>query len=317
MEYFFIVGAPRSGTTLLQQALNRHSRVAIPPETAFFTFMGLSARNQRRHLIRLTGDLGVPLHLPKGGVRTIESARRLYSELAGLYVNRLGRGAEVTHFGEKSPEHQRRLGRIGRVFPGSKVVLIYRDGRDVALSLTKLPWMSEDLYVNFALWLHYYRRQKRAETAGGLPLQLHCVKYERLVADPERELRPVLSFLELPYEPAVAEGSNNREGVPAWEHAWKGRSLEKITAGRAGVWRNELSADQVSLLERWGRKELQALGYELATDGKRRLPWLFFPTVYTKSFLWLTRRPMYGDAKEPFQEHSKATPRLSADLRDC
>ena len=298
MEYFFIVGAPRSGTTMLQQALNRHSQIAIPPETAFFTLLGLSPAGQRRHLTRLATDLGIPLGLPDRGVRGDAVARRFYDEMARLYVGRLGRGG-VTHFGEKSPEHQRRLRFIHRLFPGAKVVLIYRDGRDVALSLTKLPWMSPDLYVNFALWLRYYRHQRRAEREALVPL--HCVQYERLVAHPEQELRKVLGFLGLAYEPAVAEGSHNREGVPQWEYGWKGGALEKISTQRVGVWRSELSADQVSRLERWGGPALRSLGYELLTDGKARLPWTFLPKVYAKALLWLVRRPDYADAKAPYR----------------
>src|SRR5947209_17565880 len=132
MEYFFVVGAPRSGATMLQQALNRHPRVATPPETAFLTLLGLSPARQRRHVERIATDLGIPLRVPERGVRGPEQARALYGEMARLYAGRLGR-AGVTHFGEKSPEHQRRLGLLRRVFPGARVVLIYRDGRDVAL----------------------------------------------------------------------------------------------------------------------------------------------------------------------------------------
>src|SRR5947209_11349722 len=117
MEYFFVVGAPRSGTTMLQQALNRHSRIAIPPETAFLTFLGLSPARQRRHVDRIATDLGIPLCVPERGVNGPEQARAFYGEMARLYVGRLGL-AGVTHFGEKSPEHQRRLGRLRRVFPG-------------------------------------------------------------------------------------------------------------------------------------------------------------------------------------------------------
>ena len=296
MQYFFIVGAPRSGTTMLQQALNRHSQIAIPPETAFFTFVGSSPTAQRRHLDRLATDLGVPLRLPERGVRNPDKARQFYDEMARLYVQRLGR--TVTHFGEKSPEHQRRLRLIHRLFPAAKVVLIYRDGRDVALSLAKLPWMSPDLYVNFALWLRYYRHQQQAQRDS--LLRLHCLQYERLVADPQRELRRVLAFLGLPCEPTVAEGSDNREGVPDWELAWKGRALEKINTGRVGLWRSELSAEQISRLERWGGPALRALGYELVTGGQGRLPWTFYPCLYARALLWLVRRPLYGEAKAPF-----------------
>jgi hypothetical protein len=51
-QYFFVVGAPRSGTTMLQQALNRHSQIAIPPETAFFTLLRRGRAGQRQHWAR-------------------------------------------------------------------------------------------------------------------------------------------------------------------------------------------------------------------------------------------------------------------------
>ena len=58
MKKLFIVGCPRSGTTLLQQALNRHSQIVIPPETKyFFSFLGHTRRCQHRHIDRLNADL--------------------------------------------------------------------------------------------------------------------------------------------------------------------------------------------------------------------------------------------------------------------
>jgi hypothetical protein len=295
-DYFFVVGAPRSGTTVLQQALNRHSRIALPPETAFFTFLGLGRRAQRRHLNRINSDLDIDLPYPSHRVGTDAGARALFEELARRYLERVGRPG-VTHFGEKSPEHLRRLGRIRALFPEAKIVLIYRDGRDVALSLTRLPWMSRDLYVNFALWLHYCRIQRREVQQGAA--ELCCVCYERLAADPEAELRRVLAFLGLPYEPAVAQGCGNREGVPEWELGWKAQALEPITAQRIGRWRAELTTEQVAVLERWGGAALRELGYELASDGRGRLPLLFFPRLWMRSLWWLLRRPGYGAAERP------------------
>jgi hypothetical protein len=112
-------------------------------------------------------------------------------------------------------------------------LVIYRDGRDVASSLTKVPWMSPDLYVNFVVWLYYYRVVRRA-MFGGMP-NAHLLRYEDVVSAPEREFRQVLEFLDLPYERAVVEGYGNREGIPERELAWKARALERITTQRIGV----------------------------------------------------------------------------------
>ena len=269
MKKFFIVGCPRSGTTMVQQALNRHSQVVIPPETKFFfSFYGHSRVRQLRHVARLDADLGVSLPRPARRVSSPEEGRAFYEEMARQYVERLGR-VRVTCFGEKTPEHSGHLGRVRELFPTAKVVVLYRDGRDVALSLTKVPWMSPDLYVNFLVWL-YYDRVLRGARAAGCP-GLHFARYEDVVADPARELGAILEFLDLRYEAAVAEGWGNRDGIPRREYAWKARALEKITQERVGLFRRELSAEQVGALERLGGPALTSHGYELLTDG--RAPW--------------------------------------------
>src|SRR5580698_9289911 len=87
---FFILGCPRSGTTMVQQALNRHSAIAIPPETKFFfSFLGHSRHDQRRHIDRINGDLNIHLELPGSGVRSDDAGRAFYEEMASQYVERL------------------------------------------------------------------------------------------------------------------------------------------------------------------------------------------------------------------------------------
>src|SRR5439155_26419002 len=246
--------------------------------------------------------------LPAGRLYQPVRARVFYEEMARLYLERI-RKPNVTHFGDKTPEHLARLHRISLLFPNAKVILIFRDGRDVALSLLRLPWTSRDLYVNFALWLYCVRLQRAARGAGELPLL--CVRYEDLVAAPDAEFRKILAFLDLPYEPQVAEGRGNTEGVPGWEYAWKGRAIEKINGGRIGLWQQQLSQEQLGILERWGGSALRELGYRLATDGKHALPWVFRLRVAWKSFLWLARRPRYAQHKSLWL---KGHPRLNGFL---
>jgi hypothetical protein len=129
--------------------------------------------------------------------------------------------------------------------------------------------MSPDVYVNFVVWLFYYRIVRQAKNTG-LP-NTHFLRYEDVVSAPEREFRKVFEFLELPYEPAVAEGYGNREGIPDRELAWKARALRKITTERIGVFLRELSTAEIEILERLGARALPSLGYQLTTDGKKPL----------------------------------------------
>lgn len=297
LHLLFVLGCPRSGTTMLQQALNRHSRIVIPPETKlFFSFLGHCRKCQNRHIERLNRDLGIQLPKPKVAVTSLSDARRFYLDMANLYLERVKRPS-VSYFGEKTPEHTGFAFTIRRHFPKAKFLLIYRDGRDVALSLTKVPWMHPSLYANFLVWLYYYHQQKKLSQER--TLDLHTVRYEDLVNDPEKELKRITKFLQLPFERALSEGFGNRDGVPEREYPWKAQSLERITAARVGVWRNELLPIQVGILERLGGGALKALGYELQTDSKVRLPLLLFPRLIWDCSRFALRLP-FGSVSNQF-----------------
>jgi len=270
MQKFFIVGCPRSGTTVLQQALNRHSQVVIPPETKFFYyFYGKPRSRQVAHLQRINRDLGIQLPAPNTPLRHRREARLFYERMAITYLERLGRNG-VAYFGDKTPEHTGQLHRIREVFPEAKVLFLYRDGRDVALSLSRMPWIDCDVYVGFVIWLYYYRILRRQRENPWFDMLF--VRYEDLVSDPAGELRRVLEFLELDYEPQVAEGYGNREGIPERELLWKARALERISTDRVGLWRRELPPLVVKRLERLGAGALEDLGYRLSGYGNGRLP---------------------------------------------
>jgi hypothetical protein len=298
MEKFFIVGCPRSGTTMLQQALNRHSQVVIPPETKFFfSFFGHCRKCQLRHLERLNEDLDIRIPAPPGPVCSVADGRAFYELMARLYVERLEKRGVVC-FGEKTPEHTGHLHRIRQLFPTAKILVLYRDGRDVAVSLSKMPWMSPDLYVNFLVWHYFYRIVSNAQNKSNP--NIYFARYEDIVAAPEEELGKILHFLGLRYEAAVALGYGNAEGVPVREYAWKSRALQKITTERVGVFRRELSPGQIEILERMGRRSLESLGYQLVTDGKRPLSVGFLLHLSGRIWKFINRLPLHAIANELF-----------------
>lgn len=274
MKKFFLVGCPRSGTTMLQQALNRHSHIAIPAETKlFFAFFGHSRSQQLRHLARLNADLNIQLPPPENRIATLADGRAFYERMAQEYVARLPNKA-ILSFGEKTPEHTGHLPRIQEMFPEAKFLVLYRDGRDVAASLARMPWMTKNVYAAFTVWLYYHHVVQRMKASR--MTNLYFVRYEDLVANPRRELFGILRFLELPEESIVAEGWGGGEGIPLREYAWKQRALEKINDDRVGAFRRELNAEQIAILERIGKYALTSLGYPLITNGEQALPPTFF-----------------------------------------
>jgi hypothetical protein len=283
---------------MVQQALNRHSQVAIPPETKFFfSFFGHSLKHQVQHLERLNADLNIQVPLPKKRIASVGDGRAFYEMMAEHYLQRLDKKT-VRSFGEKTPEHTGHLPRIRQLFPSAKILVLYRDGRDVASSLSRMPWMSSDVYVNFLVWLYFNWVVRR--TAAPALGQIYYARYEDIVTAPARELGKILHFLDLPYEPAVAEGWGNREGIPQREYPWKERALQPITSERVGVFRRELSTAQIEVLERLGRHALPSLGYPLLTNGRRPLSLGFLLGVSRSLARFVYRLPWQSMMKEGF-----------------
>jgi hypothetical protein len=240
----------------------------------------------------LNADLGIRLDLPSGGVRTDAQAREFYDSMAEQYV-KARRKAHVTLFGEKTPEHTSHIDQIQNLFPDSKIIVLYRDGRDVALSLRKTPWAAAGIYANFMIWLYYQNILLRIlACADHAENNLRFIRYEDVVERPETIFREVLTFLELPYESSVASGCGNREGIPLREHAWKSTALQQITAERVGAFRRELTEDEIAVLEGLGRDTLTAFGYPLLTAAARPVsPSVFLRMSYELAG-FLTKMPL-------------------------
>ncbi len=267
MRKLFIIGCPRSGTTLLQQVLTRHPEVVIPPETAFFNkLLSRWPGRYRRQLAQINSDLEISLtHARRPG--TARETVALYNEMATAYATRTGR-PDALWFGEKTPNHLRHARTIASLFTDARFVLIYRDGRDVAISLSGVPWAPAHPVVNFGIWLQAIRRQN--DLLDRPPVPMLPIRYEDLVESPEVEVRRIVEFLELEFRGELLVPGDGPQGIPDWERDWKGYAHEPIRRDRVGIWKSELTSDQLERIERWGGEALSRLGYEVSTPDIRR-----------------------------------------------
>ncbi len=143
--YLFVVGCPRSGTTLLQRVLDAHPDLSVVNEAQFvprvLTHHGLDGdapltqsmvaevRSYRR-FARL--DLG------ENTVARAASASATYSQFVARLYDAVASRQGTPFAGEKTPDYVRFLTLLDRLFPWARFVHLVRDGRDVALSL--LEW---------------------------------------------------------------------------------------------------------------------------------------------------------------------------------
>lgn len=209
----FLVGCGRSGTTLLRLMLNAHPEVAIPQESHFiYKIARLSA--QGRWPASVTTDAGWA-HL----VETLTATPYLGAwEFDRAPVReRLGALAERTHaaafralfeeylhqrggtwWGDKTPQHVQYALLLNRLFPGSKVVHVVRDGRDVALSLMSRKWGPRRMEIAGYYWAWLVLSGIVAGAVLG-PERYREVQFEDLVTQPEVALRDLCGWLGLPF----------------------------------------------------------------------------------------------------------------------
>lgn len=223
--------------------------------------MGHSLKAQKTHMTRINRDLGLAFPLPHKRLSDPREVRETFLEIMAAYCKL--REKSVMWVGEKTPAHSGYVHEIARLFPEAKYLWIFRDGRDVALSMSKVPWLSVDIGVNFLIWLFYYRYQLIAKRLG---IKILFVRYESLVNDPFCEMRRICDFLDVDFEPETAAGSGNLDGVLPWENSWKWLAGCPITNSRIGTWRRCLGREDIEFLEWLGGTALAEMGYDVVSS---------------------------------------------------
>lgn len=281
----FVVGHWRSGTTLLSVMLDRHSAIAVTPETHFAEQMAP----------RFSPSWPTPEERPEAGPSVFIERLLTQTRLADLQlepasvIDRLGRRPltpgnvfdsilrcyAASHdkplVAEKTPGHLHHIPRLLEWFPDARFVWVVRDGRDAVLSLRRLPWVSLPLWDLCLRWRRNMSELRRFERI--YPHRIHRVRYESLLEQPDREVARLCGFLDVPYEPLEPEAESNGQAsrvVPQWEAGWKGRATAALDRSRIEAWRNEAGEREIRLMEYLMGNQLEALGYRLTTAGTRR-----------------------------------------------
>jgi hypothetical protein len=285
----FIVGAPRSGTSLLRLMLDSHSQLAIPPETGFVPhcadLRGRGRKLRSRFVELITNfpvdtpawaEFGVSTadleaNLGSWNFRVADGLRAFYR----LYAARF----DKPRFGDKTPRHALRMPTIAQLLPEAHFIHIIRDGRDVAQSWRQM-WFAPGTDVasvarEWRTWV-----EKTRSDAGRVGAYLE-VRYERLVTEPQAVLRDIAAFIDLPFEEAMLayyersaerleehHARYRRDGSLVLSHEQRLAMMPNLTkppdSGRIGAWRSTMTTDELVDFEREAGALLTGLGYSAA-----------------------------------------------------
>jgi hypothetical protein len=239
----FIIGVPRSGTTLLRVLLDSHSEIAALPETPWL----LGAYGPEPSL---RGVLEGLIEGPYGVVRNIAGVQPGHVFAAGgsfleTLFEPLLKARHKRLLAFKTPADIRHLDLLLKLVPDAFYIHITRDGRDVALSqLAKKGRFFDDLReyrrLGFAnlmrRWAEWEQRIRTLLYQGSVRV-VH-VKYEDLIDDPARELRRITEFLGVPFEAGMVDYASSHHDYPRWEAGSTDVAKhEGVSGASAGRWR--------------------------------------------------------------------------------
>jgi tetratricopeptide (TPR) repeat protein len=217
----FIVGMPRSGTTLVEQICASHSAVHGAGE------LQLVAGAWHR-LSKLNAQSQTPADWDPGTARL--EAQRLNDTMRRL-------GGEAERVVDKSPFNLLRLGLISALLPNARVIWCRRDPRDLVVSNHSTYFAEGNLSsTDLGDCAHEVLQMDRMGRlwSDALPVRILEVRYEDLVADLEGGSRRIIDFLGLGWEPGVLEYYKTRRTIDT-PSGWQVR--QPIYASSVGRWR--------------------------------------------------------------------------------
>lgn len=287
----FLVGQGRSGTTLFQQMLDAHPELSMIRETFFMPRLIEDWRLLYRdgHL-----DTDAIVEATRGrldelGLEPGEAKRRMdalveptpASVIRAICTGPAEREGKSA-WGDKTPRYVMHIPTLARTFPDARFVHLTRDGRDVWLSYRDQGFGPTDLRTAAYEWNRRVGTGRKAGRRLGSE-RYREVRYEDLIEDPERVLRSVCSFIDLPFDDAMLRHHEVADSKlpPVEENPHHRRAREPVMRSPRD-WRATLTDSQIRDYEATAGALLEDLGYE------RRFPGVM-PIAWGKA--WLVTRP--------------------------
>jgi hypothetical protein len=220
----FVIGMPRSGTTLVEHILASHAQI--------------HGAGELTDIQRMVADLPNALHATMAYPECLARVDTgVVRDLGERYVQRLrAKGGSMARVIDKMPENFFHLGLIGTLLPGARVIFCRRDALDTCVScytqnFRNLRWAC-DLQDLAAYYQQYVRLLKHWSAV--LPVRKVDVQYEELVTNPEPVIRQLIGFCGLEWDERCLAPEKNPRAV---QTASRLQVKQPIHAGSIGRWK--------------------------------------------------------------------------------
>jgi len=275
----FIVGANRSGTTLLRLILNAHSRIAIPDELVYFDYNfsrgsfrpwhhpGFSQEQYEQFVSRFlerNEEALAPLSIDHLKHEILSSSafdlREPYARALQAWAAHHGK----QRWGEKTPGNLFYVDLIYDMFPEARFIYMMRDPRAGVDSMNRSVLFSGDTVIN-ALNRLKYMQDGLAKLQTAVPNEQRTVlKYEELVAHPEPTIQALCAFIGEDFEPQMLDFHRNAEQYmnPRAVEEFNQAATRPIQKSKIDAWRQNLSQDDIAMVEWICEDSMREFSYE-------------------------------------------------------
>ncbi|MGH9515754.1 MAG: sulfotransferase family protein [Terriglobales bacterium] len=292
----FVLGCPRSGTTLLYYMLLSSGNFAVYREESHVfnmivpKFGNLASRKSREKLMKhwLKSVLFEKTRLDARAIETkILEECHSGGDFLRIVMEEVARQQNVERWADTTPEHLLYIPAIKKAFPEALIIHSIRDGRDVALSMDRLhwlppyPWDKQNSLMVHGLYWEWIVRHGRKD-GQRFPADYMEIQFEDLMTHPNETLASIGGFLEheLDYEKIRKVGMGS-VGKP--NTSFRG----EISGGQfspIGRWKQSFSPQQLEMFEGLVGPFLKELGYSLATSSSRSIGLMAKRMLYQSNF---------------------------------
>ena len=271
----FIVGCPRSGTSLLSRIINCHPNIAIPFESHLYNtfypwlryYGDLSLPDNRERLVKHILSTEVMRDwMPCPNITSTISAIQQY-DFSGIVEALMQSWTTMQgkrRWGEKTPSHLFYWRTILQDFPNLRVIHILRDGRDVALSWKYARFGPKHIYPLAQKWKHYLEEIEIFQAALSKNAFLQ-IRYEDLVCKPEQIIREICEFLDEEFAEEMLGFHRVSASYPT-DRQNQTNLAKPLLASNVSKWRTMMCPHDLEVFEAVAGLWLQRYGYEIALE---------------------------------------------------
>lgn len=278
--FFFIVGRPRSGTTLLRTLFDANPHVVIPPESQFIVNLYPRYGNVTRWSVDLmesfvqdvqqqwlfstwniSSNLLLEALLPLVGDHTYgDICKMVYLQYQSIYPKE-----KILFFGDKNPGYTIYTDRLAHIFPNAKFIHITRDYRDHFVSVRNVDFELPMVSLVVTKWRFFFQHfRDMMEKNPDTHLE---IRYEDLVTHPEKEMKKLCQFTGVPFDPKIFDFY--KQADPEHEMAktevfkkFHSSLFKKIKPDKIGVYKKELTKKQIQMADAAAGIYAEQAGYQ-------------------------------------------------------